>query len=148
MARLLGIIGGLMAELALIWFCWGNYAAPSDHTVLQFWRQPQNTQPATEPEETTLPLDDPVAGVMLIARSLLPYEGQEMPGSAALELWNGGDKAIAYAQVIVVQGERELRFEAADIPPGGRVIVPERDGQPYLRGAVTEVFCPVVIPGS
>lgn len=155
MARLLGVGISLLAVLALIWGCWEKgVPAVSGSTVPPYLWETQESQPPTSPEEDTQPPYDPVAGAMLIASHLLPYdgpvlwdgEGTDLSSVAALELWNAGDTGVEYAQVIVWQGERELRFEVTYIPPGGRVIVPEKDASPYFRGAVTDIEYPVVVP--
>lgn len=154
MARLLEVSISLLTVLAVIWGGWwkGLPATAGNKTPYDL-QQPQETTPSTAPTEETQPQYDPVAGALLICKSLLPYdgpalweEGAQLPSVAALELWNAGDIGIRYAEVVVVQGDRELRFEATYIPPGGRVVVPEKNGQEYLRDAVTDISYPVVIP--
>ncbi len=150
MARLLGTGIGLLAVLGMIWFGW-EYGVidAKGSTVPHFHREPQETDAPTDPAEDY----DPVVGAMLIAKSLLPYEGpvlwderESLSTVAALELWNAGDRGIRYAEVVLQQGERTLTFTATYIPPGGRVIVPEKDRQVYTQEAVADIAYPVVIP--
>jgi len=151
MGRLLGVIMGLLAELVLVWVCWGN-DIPGQPSPSRSDSLPQQTVPSTQPQEETETSYDPVAGAMLIARSLLPYDGPalwdkegDMSGVAALELWNAGERGIQYAQILVRQEDRELVFTATYIPPGGTVVVPEANAHPYSKGAVTEIEFPVVV---
>lgn len=149
MARLFGAGLGLLAMLTVIWLGW-EFGSPavSGSTLPPAFQAPEETQPPIEPTDGY----DPVAGAMLIAKELLPYDGPalwdagEIGGVAALELWNAGDKLIRYAEVVVRQGERELTFAVTFLPPGGRVIVPEKEQQPYTRAAVTDIFYPIVLP--
>lgn len=152
MARLLGICVGLIGVLALIWFGWGNgLPSVSGTTVPQFHQKPQVSDPQpTDPPPTQY---DPVAGAMLVARNLLPYDGPkiwdvegETAGVASLELWNAGDTAVRYAEILVWQGQKAYTFTATYIPPGGRVVVLEKNGSPYTRDAVTDVEYAVVVP--
>jgi len=150
MIRLFGAGIGLLAVLGLIWFGWEDgVSAAKGSTLPHFHREPQATEAPTDPTEDY----DPVAGAMLISKSLLPYDGpvlwdeeESASAVAALELWNAGDRGIRYAEVIVQQGERKLTFTATFIPPGGRVIVPEKDRQIYTQEAVVDIAYPVVIP--
>ena len=152
MARLLGVSISLLAVLALIWVCWGNgLPAASGTTVPQFHQKPQESEPQpTDPPPTQY---DPVAGAMLVARNLLPYDGPklwdeegELSGVASLELWNAGDTAIRYAEILVWQGQKAYTFTATYIPPGGRVVVLEKNRSPYTREGVTDVEYAVVVP--
>lgn len=146
MARLLEIGVSLLALLALIWCGWEE-GVP--RTPPQSYREPETTQRPDEPTDAY----DPVTGAKLIANALLPYDGpilwegeEDLSSVAALELWNAGDCGIRYAEVVVQQEGRVLTFSATYIPPGGRVVVPEKDRQAYTRGAVTDISYPAVIP--
>ena len=151
MARLLGTGLGLLALLALIWWGWeGGTPTERGSSLPHFSREPQAAQTPTDPTEVWEP---ETAGAMLIARSLLPYdgpalwdEGADLSSVAALELWNAGKQTIRYAEVVVQQGERVLTFTVTYIPPNGRVIVPEKDLQVYTRDAVMDISYPVVLP--
>lgn len=152
MARLLGVSISLLAVLGLIWVCCGNgLPSASGSTVPQFQQKPSETEP-TQPTEPPTRYD-PIAGAMLVARSLLPYDGPalwdeegELSGVAALELWNAGDQTIRYAEILVWQGQKAYTFTVTYIPPGGHVIVPEKNRSPYTREAVTEIEYAVVVP--
>lgn len=149
MARLFGAGFGLLAMLTVIWLGW-EMGSPrvSGSTLPPACQESETTQPSIESTDGY----DPVAGAMLIASGLLPYDGPalwdegEIGGVAALELWNAGDKLIRYAEVVVHQGERELTFAVTFLPPGGRVIVPEKAQQEYTRAAVTDISYPIVLP--
>ena len=153
MIRLLGVSISLLAVLGLIWVCCGNgLPVVSGSTVPQFSQRPSETEPQTLPSESPAQ-NDPVAGAMLVARSLLPYDGPALwdeegmlSGVAALELWNAGKKAIRYAEILVWQGKKAYTFTATYIPAGCRVVVLEKNKSPYTRDAVTDIEFGAVVP--
>lgn len=143
MGRVFGVSIGFIAVLAVIWFCSGN-GIPKLHTM-----QETIVQMPTEPEATqTLA---PVVGqgqyTFLVAKSIGAYEGQEgLSGVAALELWNTGKSDIKYAEVLVEQQERQLRFVVSYLPAGCGIIVPEKNNTPYTRDGITDFRCLTAMP--
>lgn len=151
MIRLLGICVSLAALLGTIWFCSIHGAAvtekPKQTPPPQHY--PVSTQPAVTEPEVSAQL--PYAGIF--ARRLISYDGpflenemeEELIGVAALEVCNLGDAVVEYAEIVVEQPHRQLRFEVTYIPPGSSVLVLEKDAQRYDTGLITDFTCTKVI---
>ncbi len=139
MGRILGVSIALVAVLTVIWFCSGN-GVPSLH------REPAAAFPQTptEPEatQTLAPVEGQGQYTFLVAKRIGQYEADgEMNGVAALELWNTGNRDIKYAEVLVEQQERQLRFAVTYLPAGCGMIVPEKNNAPYTKAAITDFQC-------
>ena len=91
----------------------------------------------------------------LVAQKLIAYDGayledgleENVVDIAALVLENTGTTGIEYAQIVLMQGGRELYFDATYIPPKSTVLLLEDNKQPYSDAAVTDGHCRTVIPG-
>ncbi len=91
----------------------------------------------------------------LVAQKLIAYEGayledgseEAVTDVAALILENTGTIGIEYAQIILVQGGKELSFDATYIPPKSTILLLEENKQPYSAANVTACRCRTVIPG-
>lgn len=111
--------------------------------------------PAQKPAQDTIPTELAQAAqtvslpcvlpeAQLIAQTMASYEG-EFPGdgeyvadAAALMVCNTGTDTVRAALVNVVQGQRQLFFYLTFLPPGGKVLVVEQNGQLFSREAVTD----------
>ena len=92
----------------------------------------------------------------LVAQKLIAYDGAYLEDGleenvveiAALVLENTGTTGIEYAQIVLLQGGRELYFDATYIPPKSRVLLLEDNKQSYSDAPVTACRCRTVIPGA
>lgn len=90
-----------------------------------------------------------VMGTDLLAVRTVEYEGpfwedgtnEQVSGVAALVVENQGGLMVTGGAVIVEMGEERLVFEFTFLPPGGTVLVLEKDRRPYLHE------CPVTCYG-
>lgn len=97
--------------------------------------------------ESLLQFPCPVSGTELVALQLVPYEGpfledaacREVVNTAALVLENTGS-FLATGAVVLEMGETRLVFELFDLPPEGKVLVLEKDGQPFTVGALSDCY--------
>lgn len=153
MVRFFGVTLSLAVLMGIIWYCFGDTSAAAAYTKPQPQAYPVQTQPTTQPvEETTCQL--PYANIY--ARRLVCFDGpfyedqnaEELIGIAALELENTGDKMVEYVEAIVEQENRKLRFEATYIPPGGRVLVLEKDAQLYDMQRILDFQCPKIVTAT
>ena len=62
-------------------------------------------------------------------------------GVAALVLRNTGKESVSYGQVTVETEEGSLQFEFTALPPGAKLLVPEKNRSPYRGGAVCSARC-------
>ena len=153
MIRFFGVTISLAVLMGLIWYCFGDTSATAAYTKPQPQLRPVQTAPATQPVEET-PCQLPYANIY--ARRLICFDGPfyedesagEMIGVAALELENTGDKMVEYVEAIVEQEHRQLRFEATYIPPGGKVLVLEKDAQLYDMERVLNFKCPKIVTAT
>lgn len=68
-------------------------------------------------------------------------EGAPVADAAALMVMNPGKEGVLSALVTITQGEETLRFYLTYLPPGGRVLVVEKDGKRFSRERVTDCRC-------
>ena len=88
-----------------------------------------------------------VEGTELRALQLASYEGifledtsdREVVNTAALVLENSGSFLKTGAVVLEIEDAR-LVFELFDLPPEGRVLVLEKDGNPFVTGELTGCY--------
>lgn len=120
------------------------------------------TMPAKDPEPTYVQTDNQeglpwnVKFTPLVARQLVSYDGpyledgteEELIGVAALMVENTGTIGIEYVQLVVNVGQQELVFDATYIPPRGKILILEKNRQPYTRETVTGCRCRTLIPGT
>lgn len=137
MGRVMGVIASFLAVLTVIWFCCGN-GIPRVFAQ----QQPQLPQFSSEPAQEHLPTVDHAA---LEIGELICYSGnilsEQLTDVAALQLRNTGQQVIVRAEVRIVVGAEELCFAAGYIPPGGTVLVEERQRKPYSYAPVSAVHC-------
>lgn len=135
MGRILGIGISLAVVLAVIWFCSGN-GIPHLPTAQEIIME----QPTYQPEATEVVAS--VAGqgerVFLVAKRIGPYGEDAVAG---LELWNTGKCDIQYAEVLVEQQERQLRFAVSYLPAGCGIVVPEKNDMAYTKDGITGFRC-------
>ena len=89
----------------------------------------------------------PVAGTELTALQLASYEGpfledasqREVVNTAALVVENTGG-FVAKGAVVLEIGESRLIFELFDLPPGVRVLVLEKDAEPFAVGQISACY--------
>lgn len=89
----------------------------------------------------------PVAGTQLTAQRLSLYDGpfyedgtgREVFSVAALEVCNPGEKMVLAAQITVKTQSGSYFFDATVIPPGSRVLIPEKNAKPLKKGKLLEV---------
>lgn len=154
MKRLVGWGISLAAVLSVAWFLFGRETAVISATAdagPQFY--PASTQAATAVPDATAATDIRRPHASVIANRLISYDGpfledgtqEELIGVAALELRNTGDSVVEFVQAVVQQGQRQLRFEATFIPPGGTVLVLEADRMRYTDEPITDFQCPAIV---
>ena len=105
---------------------------------------------STAPPALELPYVIGEAG--LIVERMVCYEGDfwedgnDMPAvdTMALVVYNPGTSGIRRAQIVAMQGNRQLCFEITFLPPGSRVLVLERFRKPYSREPLTRCRCEAV----
>lgn len=99
---------------------------------------------ALSEKEEFISLPCPVEGTQLIARQLVMYEGPNLEKGSdeplsditALVLYNGGDREIAQAEIILTAGQ-ELTFFASNIMPGAQVLALEKDAAAWQQWQIT-----------
>lgn len=135
MGRFLGVSISLAAVLAVIWFCSGN-GIPRLSREQEILME----QPHSQPEATDVIA--PVVGqdryTFLVAKKIGSLGAD---GVAALELWNTGKSDIKYAEVLVEQQERQLRFAVSYLPAGCGIVVPEKNNALYTKDGITDFRC-------
>lgn len=80
-----------------------------------------------------------VMGTCLLAVETIRYDGpfwedgsnQEVSGVAALVVENQGGLMVSGGAVIVETGKERMVFEISFLPPGGKVLVLEKDRKPF-----------------
>jgi hypothetical protein len=90
-----------------------------------------------------------VTGTELIVQNMAQYEGPFLEAEdqepvaqvAALMIYNPGSKMIASAELVLTQGERNLRFFFTCLPPQSRVLVLEKNRQQYSSEPVHSCQC-------
>jgi len=97
-----------------------------------------------------------VAGTDLVVRYQAPYQGpfwedakqRRTVSTTALSVWNPGEKYILQGAVVLEGDGRTLVFEIRELPPGGEVLVLEKDAQPYTPGIPKSCYgwCRTEIP--
>lgn len=101
-----------------------------------------DTYPAQQ-QVLTFPLQ--VSGTCLIAEQLVLYEGpfwedgsgREVANTAALLLRNPSEHGVESTRVVLEAGGEKFVFEAAIIPPGQAVLIPEVSGRRFSSHPVT-----------
>lgn len=96
-----------------------------------------------------------IEGTPLLVQGLAAYEGPSLEDGgnaslsnvAALILCNTGEKGIFYGKVSLRVGGRELCFEFTYLPPGARILIPEKDGKAYCAGTVSDCKCTRLVEG-
>ena len=115
---------------------------------------PAQTVISTQEKPAALP--QRVPGTSLQIQALVQYEGpfwEDGTGAyvsnvAALMLSNPTEKGIAYGQVFLTLEGQGYVFEFTYLPAGGRLLVPEKNRLPYLRGTVTDCWCGELVTGK
>ncbi|MBO5891524.1 MAG: hypothetical protein J6Q30_02275 [Oscillospiraceae bacterium] len=100
-------------------------------------------------EQSAGALPEFVPGTELCVQALVQYEGafwedgtgEYVSNVAALMLYNPSDTGIAYGEVFLTLQDQEYTFEFTYLPAGGRLLVPEKNRLPYVRGKVTDCRC-------
>lgn len=113
------------------------------------------TQPTAEQMSGTTGFPFALEYTSLVAQKLIAYDGayledgleENVVDIAALVLENTGTTGIEYAQIVLMQGGRELYFDATYIPPKSTVLLLEDNKQPYSDAPATACRCRTVIPG-
>lgn len=140
------IFGGLAVLLALWAVAGGN--RPEERVLNVF----SPTEIPTEPEATTqkaLEFPFVVTDTGLIVQNMAQYEGPFLESEdqepvaqvAALMIYNPGSKMITSAELVLTQGERNLRFFFTCLPPQSRVLVLEKNRQQYSSEPVRSCQC-------
>ena len=102
---------------------------------------------AVELPEVVIPFPCDIAGSDMRALQLVPYEGPfweddsetEVVDTAALVIENKGGY-IAEGAVVLEWGDGRMVFELFDLPPGERVLVLEKDRQPFRLEAPSACY--------
>ena len=108
---------------------------------------PAQTEPAATESWGALP--ESVPGTPLQIQALIQYEGpfwedgtgEYVSNVAALMLCNPTDAGVRSGQVFLTLQGQEYVFEFSYLPAGGRLMVPEKNRLPYVRGLVTDCRC-------
>ena len=115
---------------------------------------PRGTEPVTSGQTGALPYS--VSGSDLQIQALVQYEGaywedgtgDYVSNVAALMLHNPSDVGITRGKVYLTLQEQEYLFEFTYLPAGGRLLVPEKNRLPYVRGKVTDCRCEELATGD
>lgn len=97
-----------------------------------------------------------VPGTGLEIQALVQYEGpywedgtgDHVHNVAALMLYNPTQTDIVSAEVVLMRQEQAYTFTFSCLPAGERLLVPEKNRQPYFRGEVTGCRCTELITGA
>ena len=115
---------------------------------------PAQTESISPEEPNALP--ERVPGTFLQIQALMQYEGpywedstgEHVSNVAALLLYNPTENGISYGQVFLTLKGQEYAFEFTYLPAGGRLLVPEKNRLPYVRGKVTDCRCGQLVTGD
>lgn len=109
------------------------------------------TQAAETIAQNALEFPVVVKGTELIVQYTAQYEGpfledaqqQPISGVMALMVYNPGNRYFTDVMLHLQQGQRTLLFEITMLPPGSKVLVLEKSGQPYSEETVSrcEALC-------
>ena len=155
MMRFFGVTISLAVLMGLIWYCFADTSAAAAYGKIETPFYAAHTQPSTQPQPTEQ-TDCQLPYANIYARRLICFDGpfyedvnaEELVGVAALELENTGNKIVEYVEAIVEQEHRQLRFEATYIPPGGKVLVLEKDAQRYDMERILAFYCPKIVTAA
>ena len=109
---------------------------------------PETTRGRREKVTPTPTREYPVSCTDLVIEHLCSYDGvfwedgsgRQVEGVAALMLRNQGEKTIPYAQIGVTTRDGDYVFDATMLPPGGRVLIPERQGKSLGNSEIVSYF--------
>ncbi|MBQ3542875.1 MAG: hypothetical protein IJA45_07115 [Oscillospiraceae bacterium] len=131
--------------------------------MARFFMPDEEVGPAFLPAQTetiapqqTGALPERVPGTSLQIQALMQYEGpywedgtgEHVSNVAALMLYNPSGNGISYGQVFLTLRGQEYVFEFTYLPAGGRLLVPEKNRLPYVRGKVTDCRCGQLVTGE
>ena len=110
----------------------------------------------TATSEQTGALPHSVSGSDLQIQALVQFEGdfwedgtgEYVSNVAALLLYNPSDIGITYGKVYLTLQQQEYLFEFTYLPAGGRLLVPEKNRLPYVRGKATDCRCEELVTGD
>ncbi len=105
---------------------------------------PAQTESVSATQSGVLP--ERVPGTSLQIQALMQYEGpywedgtgEYVSNVAALMLYNPLGIGFSYGQVYLTLQGQEYIFEFTYLPAGGRLLIPEKNRLPYVRGKVTD----------
>jgi len=147
---LLVIVAAVVGTVGMVnWFLPEKQAGPVFSPAETVTRMTESPQP-----EGALPVKVP--GTQLRIQALVRYEGpywedgtgEHVSNVAALLLENTGEEGISYAQVSLLLDGNKYEFEFTYLPAGARVLVPEKNRQPYVLGQVTDCRCGRLVTAS
>lgn len=144
---LLWVVAAILGTVGMV-----RYFMPKEETGPVFFAA--QTEVSSSEQESALP--ERVPGTQLRIQALVQYEGpywedgsgEYVANVAALMLHNASENGIAYARVTLVLEEQEYLFEFTYLPAGARLLVPEKNRLPYVRGKVTDCRCGELITGD
>ena len=104
------------------------------------------TVPITQP---ALELPCVARGSELIVEKIVSYEGEFWEDGTnayavnimALVVYNPASFGIRKAEIVLLQGQRQLTFHISYLPPDSRVLVQERCRNAYVPGDLTQCRC-------
>ncbi len=97
---------------------------------------------------TAQPSEYPISCTNLVIEHLAAYDGvfwedgsgRQVEGVAALMVRNQGKRTVPYAHITVTTRDADFIFDATMLPPGGRVLIPEREGKLLGDSKIVEYF--------
>ena len=115
---------------------------------------PAQTESVASTQSGALP--ERVPGTSLQIQALMQYEGpywedgtgEHVSNVAALMLYNPSGNGISYGQVFLTLEGQAYVFEFTYLPAGGRLLVPEKNRMPYVRGKVTDCRSGQMVTGN
>lgn len=115
---------------------------------------PAQTESVAPQQISALP--ERVPGTSLQIQALMQYEGpywedgtgEYVSNVAALMLYNPSGNGVSFGQIYLTLKGQEYVFEFTYLPAGGRLLVPEKNRLPYVRGEVTDCRCGQLVTGD
>jgi hypothetical protein len=124
--------------------------------MLRFYETATSGVAQTTQGETALEFPYVLRSAGLIVQHMVQYEGpfledgsqEPVAEVAALMICNPRKQGISRAELVLWQGEEQLEFCITYLPPGGKILVLEKNGKRYSKEAITQCVCAVLQVGD
>ena len=138
-----------MGTLLAAVFGWILRGPAAGQEVLRFYETTTPETVQTTQGENALEFPYVLGDAGLIVQHMAQYEGpfledgsqEPVAEVAALMISNPRKQGVCSAELVLWQGQEQLVFAVTYLPPGGKVLVLEKNGKHYSKGPVTQCAC-------